>query len=301
MSQPMTADQWLAALRAEGITDIVQMNGWRTHNRAGHGAWGEVHGVAIHHTAGVGSGLAQYCYNGTPALPGPVCHDFLAKDGTLYLVGNGRTNHAGTIPDNVYASILREDMNPPRPDAAEPLDGNRLLYGLEIENRGDGRDPYPAKQYDVAVRWAAARCRFHGWTAGSARGHKELTRRKIDPSFPMDTFRRDVTARLGGEDTDMTPEQATQLKELHDLLTPYAGWGFKSTGKGADHTRDAMDYLMTSDKNASTAVSLLKALKPGAPTDAQMIVLAATLAKSPVLAERIAELVAQKLAARLEA
>lgn len=301
MSQPMTADQWLTALRAEGITDIVQMPNWPIHNRNHKGPFGPVHGVAIHHTVGVGPHMAQQCYDGVPGLPGPLCHDFLAKDGTLYLVGHGRTNHAGTIPANAQASFIAEDMNPPRPDADEPYDGNRQLYGLEIENRGDGRDPYPAKQYDVAVRWAAARCRFHGWTGGSARGHKELTRRKIDPSFPMDTFRRAVEARLAGEDIDMTPEQAKQLKELHALLTPFAGWGYKSQGAGADPNRDAFDYLFKTDANAAETVKLVKGLKPGAPTDAQMQTLATTLAASPVLAEKIAELVAQKLAHRLEA
>lgn len=296
----MSADQWLAALRAEGITKIVQMPDWRTHNRNHKGAWGEVHGIVVHHTAGVGSWMADYCYSGTSSLPGPVCHEFLAKDGTLYLVGHGRANHAGTTTQNVYDSILREDMHPPRPSGAETLDGNRFLYGLEIENKGDGKDPYPAAQYDVAVRWAAARARVHGWTAGSVRGHKEITTRKIDPSFSMDTFRGDVEARLNGKDTDMTPDQSKKLDDLHKLLTPFAGWDYKSTGEGVpDKTRDAMGYLMAADKHAAEAVTLLKSGTPVQLTDAQVGVITNALAASPVLAEKIADLVAVKLAARL--
>ena len=48
----------------------------------------------------------------------------------------------------------------------------------------------------VARRWAAARLRYHGWTANSAWGHKEITTRKIDPSFDMVKFRKDVAALL---------------------------------------------------------------------------------------------------------
>lgn len=222
MSQPMSAAQWLAALRAEGITDIVEMPGWKTHNRNEGRAWGEVHGVAIHHTAGVGTGMADYCYRGSAALPGPLCQDFLAKDGTLYLVGNGRCNHAGTIAANAHQAFADESFSQKatfKPDAQEPYDGNRELYGLEIENRGDGIDPYPQVQYDVAVRWAAARCRVHGWTSGSVAGHKEVTRRKTDPSFSMPLFRVDVDARLNSHSPSEGPDMAITNADVVKILT----------------------------------------------------------------------------------
>jgi hypothetical protein len=141
--------------------------------------------------------MADFVYKGTSALPGPLCHDFLAKDGTLYLVGNGRTNHAGSVTPAVKAAIIAEDKPASqRSQGAETVDGNDFLYGIEIENRGNGTDPYPPAQYDVAVRWAAARARYHGWSANSVWGHKEITMRKIDPSFDMIKFRKDVAARL---------------------------------------------------------------------------------------------------------
>lgn len=195
MATPMTADQLVAALRAEGVR-VKEHRSWRTHNRNHKGPFGPVHGVYIHHTAGVGSGLADYCYNGNASLPGPVCHGFASKAATVYLIGHGRANHAGGIARNAYNAALNEAAVHPRPDAAEPIDGNTHFYGLEIENRGDGDDPYPADQYDQAVRWAAAHCRFHGWSAESVIGHKEATRRKIDPSFPMGLFRAHVEERL---------------------------------------------------------------------------------------------------------
>ncbi|MFB7278042.1 N-acetylmuramoyl-L-alanine amidase [Streptomyces hydrogenans] len=192
----MTPDQWLAALRAEGVTDIIEMKGWRTHNRNGRGAWGDVHASMVHHTAGEGPGLAAWCYNGSSELPGPLCHDFLARSGTLYLVGNGRANHAGKVARNAYDAVLNERSKHPAPGPDE-IDGNAISYGLEVENSGEpGRD-WTAKQYDVAVRVQAARCRHHGWSADSVWAHKESTTRKpADPRIDMNAFRAAVAERL---------------------------------------------------------------------------------------------------------
>ncbi|MBR7679255.1 N-acetylmuramoyl-L-alanine amidase, partial [Streptomyces daliensis] len=71
------------------------------------------------------------------------------------------------------------------------------FYGFEIENRGDGRDPYPTAQLDAVERLSAALCRAHGWSAASVIGHKEWTRRKIDPSFSMPGMRDRIGARIG--------------------------------------------------------------------------------------------------------
>lgn len=212
MARPMTPDQWLAALRAEGVTDIVEMPGWRTNNRNHVKAFSDVHATMIHHTAGEGPGLPSLVFNGTRDLPGPLCHDYLTRTGRLYLVGNGRANHAGTVARNAYDAVLNERPVHPYPDAAEPLDGNSLSYGLECENNGAEGRTWPAQQYDVAVRVQAARCRFHGWSANSVWAHKEATRRKpVDPRLPMDQFRAAVAERLShdpswnpNEEDDMT-------------------------------------------------------------------------------------------------
>lgn len=193
MATPLTAEHLVSALKGEGL-HVVERDGWRTHNRAGHGSWGPMNGVVIHHTAG--SNSLSLCWSGTSALPGPLCHTHLAKNGTATMVGNGRTNHAGTFAQNAHDAVIGESATHPRPDAAEPVDGNSRYYGTEIENLGNGKDPYPEIQYQAAVRWAAAICRAHGWSANSVIGHKEGTRRKIDPSFDMDAFRKCVAERL---------------------------------------------------------------------------------------------------------
>jgi hypothetical protein len=194
MATPMTAAQYERALRAEGVR-VVEMPGWTTHNRNHKGAWGPVNGVLIHHTAGVGPGIPAFCQNGSADLPGPLCHAVATKDGRVHIPGYGRANHAGSIAANAMASLVAEDGKHPMP-GPDSVDGNARLYGLEIENRGDGDDPWPDGQYDQSVRWAAAVCRHHGWTAESVAGHKEVTRRKIDPVFFMDVFRDEVAERL---------------------------------------------------------------------------------------------------------
>lgn len=212
MAKPLSASQLLKALKDEGV-DVREYRSWRTHNRNHRGAWGPVNGIVIHHTAGRDS--LSLVYNGTSALPGPLCHSHLDKNGVVRMISAGRANHAGSFTQNAHNAVVNESKTHPRPSGAEVVDGNRHYYGIEIENLGDGKDRYPAKQYDAAVRWAAAICRAHGWSEHSIIGHREGTTRKIDPrgpiegggQFDMDRFRKDVGARLrgAGKDDDNMP------------------------------------------------------------------------------------------------
>ncbi|MGP4048316.1 peptidoglycan-binding protein [Streptomyces sp. 2A115] len=191
MATPLTADALARALRGEGVA-LSEHTNWRTHNRNHKGPWGPVHGVMLHHTAGTDS--LRLCRAGTAALPGPLCTGLITKDGTLHLLGNGRTNHAGSGSAAVLEAVRAERPLPaPGPDA---VDGNARFYGFEIENLGNGRDPYPAAQLATAERLSTAICRAHGWSAASVIAHKEWTRRKIDPSFPMLVIRARIAARL---------------------------------------------------------------------------------------------------------
>jgi len=107
---------------------------------------------------------------------------------------------------------------------------------------------------------------------------------------------------------DMTPEQAKQLAELH-AQRHVAPWQYEGA---AQPDRDAFNFLVTTDANASKALAGVIALKakvdtlaakadaPAAElTPAQLEALAAQVSTSPTLAETIAEKVAEKLAARL--
>lgn len=201
MATPMTADQLLKALKAEGLK-VSEHAGWRTHNRNSKGAWGPVNGVMIHHTGGTAPSDGNIVWSGRSDLPGPCAHGYLAKSGLVTLVGNGRANHAGTGDPAVLAAVAAENYvtAPPATHFHEGesggADGNSHFYGLEMSNLGTTKDPYPTAQYQAAVRWAAAHCRFHKWSAKSAIGHKEWSDWKPDPIFSMPKFRLDVAACL---------------------------------------------------------------------------------------------------------
>jgi hypothetical protein len=122
----------------------------------------------------------------------------------------------------VVQALIEERAPLPKDDRAD-TDGNDCLYGLEIENRGDGQDAYPAVQYRQAVLWAAALCRAHGWSERSVAGHKEVQPGKVDPSFDMDVFRADVRAQLavtvGGPVTAPKPTPSKPRVDLSRLVT----------------------------------------------------------------------------------
>jgi hypothetical protein len=247
MATPLSADRLLAALKAEGVK-VAEHSGWRTRNRNHKGAWGPVNGITIHHTAG--SNSLALCVNGTAALPGPLCHTHLAKNALATLVGYGRANHGGTFAQNAHDAVVGESAVHPRPDAAEPVDANARYYGIEIENLGDGRDVYPGVQYDAAVRWAAALCRAHGWSAQSVIGHKEGTRRKIDPSFDMNVFRDAVAARLAHA-ADWNPQEDDDMPTANEIADAVLTRDGKITIPGAASTNPT--YTL-----ASTQTEILK-------------------------------------------
>lgn len=224
MATPMTADQFLAALKAEGL-HVVERAGWRDHNRAGHGGWGPMNGVMIHHTAGVAPGDGNVVWGGRSDLPGPLAHGYLAKDGTVTMTANGRANHAGGGSAAVLAAVVAESSPLPathfHDGSSGAVDGNAHFYGLEISNLGTTKDVYPVAQYDAAVRWAAAICRHHGWSEKSVIGHKEWSDWKNDPSFDMGNFRSNVAACLaakpGAWGAPKAPSVPTQTTKGSDV------------------------------------------------------------------------------------
>lgn len=307
MATPLTAAGLLAALRAEGCV-VNEYRSWRTHERDDETGktFGPVNGVVIHHTAGRDS--LALCYNGRPnddpPLSGPLCHSHLSKDRVISMISAGRANHAGAFAQNAHDAVVNESSVHPRPDVAEPVDGNDHYYGLEIENLGDGKDPYPAAQYEAAVRWAAAICRAHGWSANSVIGHKEGTRRKIDPSFSMTTFRRNVAACLalpaGRWAYTTTEEDSVTLTDV-DAKKVWNTDFVKAPVPDPDNpTWAPSSYLRDTNLRTRDVQTKLAALGALELTDAQIAAIANQLSAHPVLAENVAELVAAKLAARLE-
>ncbi|MFI1394708.1 N-acetylmuramoyl-L-alanine amidase [Streptomyces sp. NPDC020681] len=294
MASPMSADRLLKALRDEGLA-VVEVGSWRTNNRNHKGPWGPVHGVMIHHTVTSGTAnTVSLCYNGHSALPGPLCHGVIDKAGKVHLVGNGRANHAGLGDDDVLRAVVAETALPA--DNEANTDGNRAFYGFECINLGDGKDPWPAAQLEAIEKASAALCRVHGWSQRSVIGHLEWQPGKVDPrGFTMSSMRSRIGARLAGppEEEDMTPEQARQLKELHEQRR-VAPWTYK--GK-TQPTRDAFDFLVDTDTTVKEIASRVSGASSVELTDAQVAAIADRLAEHPTFASKIAEQVAERLAA----
>jgi hypothetical protein len=228
MAAPLTPAALVAALRAEGVT-VVETPGWSIHTRTGPGRpWGEVHGVMLHHTVTRGTArTVQICRDGYPGLPGPLCHGVIAKDGTVYLVGSGRTNHAGGGDGAVLQQVIAESYKTrPTPSTKgndDGQDGNARFYGFECENLGDGKDPWPEAQVEAMVRASAAICRRHTtktvtWTAKSTIGHLEWQKGKIDPrpapggaDVAMPSIRARIAERLANP-ADWSPAAPPEKK-----------------------------------------------------------------------------------------
>lgn len=189
MSHAMTPAELEAALKRWQVP-YKPLLGWRSRNRAGHGAWGDMHGVLNHHTAGVRGASAdselkvlkngRRPAGGKPALPGPLCNVSPDRDGILWLVGWGRANHAGAVRPEILDRLIREDEPVrPRTTIGETADGNAFLYGVEVQNNGRG-EKYPDAQLLTLVLFNAAVCDFHGWGPNSVIQHYEATMRKVD-------------------------------------------------------------------------------------------------------------------------
>lgn len=204
MSAPLTPDAFVGALRTEGLR-VVTVGDWRNHSRNHKGAWGPVHGIIQHHTVSRGDhSSVELCLTGYSELPGPLCHGVIGKDGTVYVISVGRSNHAGGGDPNVLAAVIDEqygDRPPvPRVGNATGVDGNARFYGFECVNLGDGKDPWPAAQVDAMVRASAALSRAHRWTEKSTIAHREWSKDKPDPAGPgmppMPEFRARIKERL---------------------------------------------------------------------------------------------------------
>lgn len=203
MASPGTADRFLEALRAEGLT-VKELPGWKTHNRNHKGDWGPVHGVMVHHTVSGTRGIEGTVRDGYADLPGPLCQGLIHKDGTVVTVGWGRCNHAGGGDPQVLAAIKAETYPLPKTDThdGEPgaVDGNAHFIGFECVNLGDGKDPWPSIQVEAMARAVAAVCRMYGWTVNSALRHMDWSDWKSDPrGIDWPEFRARVTRILMGK------------------------------------------------------------------------------------------------------
>jgi hypothetical protein len=182
---------WLAdVLSAAGLT-VVEHDGWQ---QRGRGEMGELYGVIAHHTAGPktdNTPSLPLVRDGRPDLAGPLSQLFLARNGEWHVLAAGRCNHAG---HGKWQGVSA---------------GNTAFIGVEAENAGDGKDPWPDIQMDSYERGVAAILLHIGRDAVMVCGHKEFAEprgRKIDPSFDMVRFREEVEEHMAGEGSIYSPK-----------------------------------------------------------------------------------------------
>lgn len=268
MAKPMTKAEWVTAMTLWQVP-VKYYPGWDTRGRdfvIPSLAFDDINGVVIHHTgsdAGQSDDYLKFLFvTGRPTdnIPGPLCHSAADMDGDLNMGAIGRANHAGQGSSATLGHVVAEDyagyQNELKP-GADNTDGNAHFYGCEV--RYDGGQPMTPKQYQAALRWAAAICHHYGWSALSVIGHREWTTRKNDPgSCPMTKFRSDVAALLKAgppkttTDTgDDMPYTETQLRammqaEIEEYMTRF--WVSPTgTGTGIRKQLDAIQAAVNAD------------------------------------------------------
>lgn len=177
----MTHATFLAEVLRKAGCKVVEHPGWETRGR---GAMGVIRGVICHHTATPRKGNApslNVIINGHGTLPGPLSQLHLARDGTLTVIAAGRCNHAGV---GSWKRITQ---------------GNSSFIGIEAENAGDGKDPWPEVQMAAYAKGCAAILKHIKAGPEWCIGHKEWApRRKIDPHpIDMGAFRERVKGFMG--------------------------------------------------------------------------------------------------------
>ena len=320
MATPMTAVQVVTQLKKWGIR-YVEVSGWATHNRNSKGAWGGVNGFIWHHTGADVSDAKAYAggtlYNGLSDLPGPLCHFSIGLDGTVYLVGWGRANHAGGGDPAVLQHVINEDYTGqlhPTKGNLTGVDGNAHFYGVEIQYSGSHQ--MAAAQYAAARRLSAAILDFHGWTERSVIAHGEWSSDKWDPGYApnkimaMPAVRADVASTLAAgpdqeDDVALTDDDAKKVFGTDGAVPaarpPVANDDYSTNPSwtAGYALQTAVEGIRKTQQALGSVAAKVDALSSVALTDQQITALAGAVAASPALADTIAEKVAEKLAARL--
>jgi len=208
---------------------------------------GEIKTIVCHHTASADNGNAPalgYIESNRGALPGPLAHYVLGRDGTIYVVAAGLCWHAGKVGNVNH--------------------GNTHAIGIEAENDGRGEKWGPA-QYDSYVKLCRALRDEFKLSTSDILGHKEIAvprGRKIDPTFDMGAFRSYVAKGQyldGKPDIDIQPAAVVKpIKHPTGATKPKAKpddyANLRVDGDFGPVTVKAVQILMTAIKKYSRAI-----------------------------------------------
>lgn len=167
---------WLAdVLRGAGL-QVVEMPGWKDR---GHGDFGWIWGSMYHHT-GSNSTSAQYCAQGRPDLPGPICNVHVDRAGVMTCVAVGVAWHGGS---GSYRDIPRNAAN---------------WHTIGFEVQYDGYAITDAQREAMIRAMAAISAYIRRRAVDSVVGHKEYSDMgKWDPgSVDMNQVRNQVARQI---------------------------------------------------------------------------------------------------------
>lgn len=174
-------------LTAAGVT-VKAEEGWEKIGREGF----DPQGIMVHHTAGPKVGdtaCLSTCIQGRPDVPGPLCNIYLSRSGTAHVLAANIANHAGKGAQEVLELVKKGEAvtgNARDHKYADSIGGNTFFYGIEVENSGTEKDPYPPAQIEALSTICAAICSSRKWSAARVIHHRQWTSRKIDMSFRGD-------------------------------------------------------------------------------------------------------------------
>jgi hypothetical protein len=188
MSDPL----WLAdVLRAAGL-QVVEYPGWRDR---GHGDFGNIWGVVMHHTGSNPPSNCPQCIAEHPEL-GLASQLHLSRGGVYTVLGAGIAWHAGA---GSYPGIAKDNAN-------------QVTIGIEAEN--NGTEGWGDAQYDAYMIGVAAILNHIEQPYTHAIGHKEwagASQGKWDPGgMDMNIARSAIRSYMEDEhqESDMaTPEE----------------------------------------------------------------------------------------------
>jgi hypothetical protein len=228
-TRPPTPDELVALLKKWKI-QYVEYGDWRNWTREGLGRpWGPITMTIVH---SFGSDISDensmaYLRKGDAArgLPGPLSPFGIDDFGIVYLIGSGRSNHAG--PSDVDSvALFRAGKGPLDRDVRPDVSGTAASGTTTIADESWGTEMTygttpTAKQREAIIRLQAALCDWHDWDAGHIGGHRELTTNRSDPvGFTMHSIRREVAAMLqagppaGGEELVATEAEMNKIADL---------------------------------------------------------------------------------------
>jgi hypothetical protein len=236
MPMPTTKYTDLATYLRKWGLKVQEVTGWQTRSSNWYKTFAP-RGVVVHHTAGPVAGGNYPSYNtvlnGREGLEGPLSQFGLGRDGTVYLFGGHRANHAGVGGPLVG---IPEDS------------GNAYLWGIEAEN--SGTQAWPTVQLQAYYRLCAALAAYDKAPFPITRviGHKEWAPyRKVDPGgINMDSFRSQVQKAYNAGPKPPAQENQPAFDGPADGL-PINSWSLKyaTQGKGMNGTtlKDATQFV----------------------------------------------------------